>query len=399
MQTNIPLSSKSDPRIVEAESVLRSCVHCGFCNATCPTYGLLGSELDGPRGRIYLVKTMLETGEAGAKTRLHLDRCLTCRSCETTCPSGVQYGHLADIGRSMVEKDRPLFERAYRRLMLAVLPYPKRLKPVLALARFAKPFLPSRLRKKIIPKKDALPFRKTNHARKMLVLEGCVQSLVYPNTNRAAARVLDRAGISLIPGKGCCGAMHSHMGHDPCDLIRRNIDSWWPHVEQGIEAIVMTASGCGATVKEYGTLLKSDPCYAEKAGKIASIAKDLSEIMAGEDLSPFREAGRGRKVAWQCPCTLQHGQKLSGLVDSLLEQCGFELCHVPDSHLCCGSAGTYSLLQPEISRKLLDNKLVALKAESPDIIATANVGCQMHLASGTNTPVRHWIELFDQLEE
>lgn len=396
MQTNIPLSSKSDPRIVEAESVLRNCVHCGFCNATCPTYGLLGSELDGPRGRIYLVKTMLETGAAGVKTRLHLDRCLTCRSCETTCPSGVQYGQLADIGRSLVEADRPFFERAYRRLMLAVLPYPKRLKPIIALARIAKPFLPSRLKKKIIAKKIALPFPEGNHSRKMLVLEGCVQSLSHPNTNRAAARVLDRVGISLINGHGCCGAMHSHMGHDPRDRIRRNIDSWWPHVEQGIEAIVMTASGCGATVKEYGKLLNNDPDYAEKAGKIAAMAKDLSEIMATEDLSPFREAGRGMKVAWHCPCTLQHGQKLAGLVDRLLEQCGFELCPVSDSHLCCGSAGTYSLLQPEISGKLQDAKLAALEAGAPDIIATANVGCQMHLESGTDTPVRHWIELFDQ---
>ena len=396
MQTNIPLSLKNDPRIIEAESVLRSCVHCGFCNATCPTYGLLGSELDGPRGRIYLVKTMLETGEAGAKTRLHLDRCLTCRSCETTCPSGVQYGHLADIGRSLVEEGRPFFERAYRRLMLAVFPYPQRLRPVLALARIAKPFLPSRFRKKIIAKKAVLPVPEGAHSRKMLVLEGCVQSLSHPNTNRAAARVLDRTGISLITGKGCCGAMHSHMGHDPRDLIRRNVDSWWPHVEQGIEAIVMTASGCGATVKEYGALLKNDPEYAEKAGRIASLAKDLSEIMATEDMSPFREAGRGRKVAWHCPCTLQHGQKLAGLVDRMLEQCGFELCPVPDSHLCCGSAGTYSLLQPEISGKLLENKLAALEAENPDIIATANVGCQMHLESGTDTPVRHWIELFDQ---
>ncbi len=396
MQTNIPLSLKNDPRIIEAESVLRSCVHCGFCNATCPTYGLLGSELDGPRGRIYLVKTMLETGEAGAKTRLHLDRCLTCRSCETTCPSGVQYGHLADIGRSLVEEGRPFFERAYRRLMLAVFPYPQRLRPVLALARIAKPFLPSRFRKKIIAKKAVLPVPEGAHSRKMLVLEGCVQSLSHPNTNRAAARVLDRTGISLITGKGCCGAMHSHMGHDPRDLIRRNVDSWWPHVEQGIEAIVMTASGCGATVKEYGALLKNDPEYAEKAGRIASLAKDLSEIMATEDMSRFREAGRGRKVAWHCPCTLQHGQKLAGLVDRMLEQCGFELCPVPDSHLCCGSAGTYSLLQPEISGKLLENKLAALEAENPDIIATANVGCQMHLESGTDTPVRHWIELFDQ---
>ena len=400
MQTRIDSASNADPRIAEAEAILRSCVHCGFCNATCPTYQLLGSELDGPRGRIYLVKNMLEEGVAGERTRRHLDRCLTCRSCETTCPSGVKYSRLIDIGRTIVDEKarRPFLDRARRFAMLAVFPHPGRLNLALKFARIARPFLPSRLKRKIFPRRLAAAFPPVRHKRKMLVLEGCVQPLASPNTNLAASRVLGRMGISLIPVSGCCGAMHQHMGKEEAAraVMRRNIDLWWPHVEAGIEAIVLSASGCGLAVKEYGQMLKEDERYAEKAQKISSLVRDLSEILAKEDLSPFSGVGKGRRVAWHCPCTLQHGQKLGGAVESMLKSCGFELLPVADSHLCCGAAGTYSLLQPGISQQLLENKLAALQDGMPEIIATANVGCQMHLESGTGLPVRHWIELFDQ---
>ena len=400
MQTRIDSASRADPRIAEAEAILRSCVHCGFCNATCPTYQLLGSEPDGPRGRIYLVKNMLEEGVAGERTRLHLDRCLTCRSCETTCPSGVKYARLIDIGRAIVDERvrRPFLDRARRFAMLAVLPHPDRLNLALKFARIAKPFLPFHLKRKIFPRRLVAAFPPVRHKRKMLVLEGCVQPLASPNTNLAASRVLGRVGISLIPVSGCCGAMHQHMGKEEAAraVMRRNIDLWWPHVEAGIEAIALSASGCGLAVREYGQMLKEDERYAEKAEKVSSLVRDFSEILMKEDMSPFSGIGKGKRVAWHCPCTLQHGQKLGGAVESILKACGFDLSPVPDSHLCCGAAGTYSLLQPGISEKLLENKLAALQGGMPEIIATANVGCQMHLESGARLPVRHWIELFDQ---
>jgi glycolate dehydrogenase iron-sulfur subunit len=401
MQTSISPGLLSNPDIAEVDAILRSCVHCGFCNATCPTYQLLGSELDGPRGRIYLIKEMFETGQASDKTRLHLDRCLTCRSCETTCPSGVRYGRLVDIGRETVEKlaPRSLAEKLLRKSMLAVIPYTARMSIALKLARMFRPMLPQQLRKKIPAIQIASVPPVTSHTRRMLVMEGCVQPLGTPNTNAAAARVLDRLGISLVSaqGAGCCGALNQHLSdtEGARAMMRRNIDAWWPHVESGAEAIVMTASGCGSMVKDYGHALKNDDAYADKAAQVSALTLDLSEILSREDLGVFAHIGHGMRVAYQSSCTLQHGQKLGGTVETILRHCGYELTPVADSHLCCGAAGSYTLLQPELSRQLLDNKLAALQHGKPEVIATANVGCQMHLAGASDAPVKHWIELLE----
>ena len=397
MQTAMTDSFLQRAEIAEADAILRACVHCGFCNATCPTYQLLGSELDGPRGRIYLIKEMLEGNQSGAKTRLHLDRCLTCRSCETTCPSGVQFGRLIDIGRQEIEKrsPRPLWASMVRHALLGVLPYPSRLRVALALGRLARPLLPAVLRHKLPRARKPLPRPQTQNQRRMLVLEGCVQPLVAPTTNAAAARVLDKLGISLIsaPQAGCCGALHQHLAavDGARDRMRRNIDAWWPYVEQGIEAIVMTASGCGVMVKDYGHALKDDPAYAGKAARISTLTRDLSEILRHENLGLFAGMGKGRRVACQSSCTLQHGQQLGGVVENILRYCGYTLTPVADSHLCCGAAGTYTLLQPELSQQLLKQKISALQQADPDVIVTSNIGCQLHLESASKVPVRHWI--------
>jgi glycolate oxidase iron-sulfur subunit len=402
MQTSISPQLLNRPDIAEADAILRSCVHCGFCTATCPTYQLLGSELDGPRGRIYLIKEMLETEQASDKTRLHLDRCLTCRSCETTCPSGVRYGRLIDIGREMVEElaPRSLAERLVRKAMLAVIPYTARMSVALTIARVFRPLLPSQLQKKIPVKQTATLTPVTFHTRRMLVLEGCVQPLGTPNTNAAAARVLDRLGISLISASntGCCGALNQHLSDSDGAraMMRRNIDAWWPHVEDGVEAIVMTASGCSVMVKDYGVALKDDAVYADKAAHISALTRDLSEVLSQENLDAFTHIGQGMRVAYQSSCTMQHGQMLGGMVEMILRHCGYELTQVEDSHLCCGAAGTYTLLQAKLSRQLLENKLAALQDGKPEIIASANVGCQMHLASASDLPVKHWIELLEQ---
>jgi glycolate oxidase iron-sulfur subunit len=407
MQTSISAELLKNPDVAEADSILRACVHCGFCTATCPTYQLLGSELDSPRGRIYLIKEMLESGQASARTRLHLDRCLTCRSCETTCPSGVRYGRLIDIGREMADElaPRSIAERLVRSAMLAVIPYTARMAFALAIARAFSPLLPAGLRKKIPVRQTAAAAPATSHKRRMLVLEGCVQPLGTPNTNAAAARVLDRLGISLVSaeGAGCCGALNQHLSdsNGARAMMRRNIDAWWPHVENGAEAIVMTASGCGLMVKDYGHALKDDAAYAGKAARISALTRDLSEIISGELLNAgnpdaFDGIGRGTRVAYHSSCTLQHGQKLGGSVEAILRRCGYELTPVADSHLCCGAAGSYTLLQPVLSGQLLENKLAALQNGKPEVIASANIGCQMHLAGASNVPVRHWIELLDQ---
>jgi glycolate oxidase iron-sulfur subunit len=372
----------------EAEAILRKCVHCGFCTATCPTYQVLGDDLDSPRGRIYLIKRVLEGAEVTGKTRLHLDRCLTCRACETTCPSGVRYGHLVDIGRAVVEARtrRPLFDRLRRALLAFGLPRRWLFAPALGLARAVG------LQPKATP---AAAWPEGRHRRKMLVLAGCVQPSLAPSINAAAARVLDRIGISLIevPGAGCCGALRFHLNYqdDGRDDMRALIDAWWPLVERGeVEAIVMTASGCGVTVKEYGHLLAQDPRYAAKAARISAMTKDLCEV-----LDPgLSRKGKGT-VAFQSPCTLQHGQQLRGKVERLLQAAGYSLTPVEDAHLCCGSAGTNSLLQPETANELRARKLGALEAGTPHWIATANVGCLSHLQGATQTPVRHWIELID----
>ncbi|GAA3551884.1 glycolate oxidase subunit GlcF [Zobellella aerophila] len=401
MRTDIHVKYLDHPEIQEAEAILRSCVHCGFCTATCPTYQELGDERDGPRGRIYLIKQMLESGEVSEKSQTHLDRCLTCRSCETTCPSGVRYGRLADIGRGIMEQQlpRPGGQRLLRWVLRKVLPYPSRFGPLLALGRLGKPLLPAALAAKVPPAQQAGTWPATRHPRFMLALGGCAQSTATPNTNAAAARVLDRLGIRLqqAPDAGCCGAVSYHLSahEEGLGFMRRNIDAWWPLIEAGAEAIVISASGCGAMVKEYGDKLREDPAYADKARRVSELARDLSEVLADEDLSRLGLAGQGRKTAVHCPCTLQHALGLGGQVEAILRKAGVELTPVKDGHLCCGSAGTYSVLQPTLSQQLLTNKLAALTAGDPEQIVTANVGCQLHLASKAQVPVKHWIELLD----
>jgi glycolate oxidase iron-sulfur subunit len=389
-----------------AGEILRKCVHCGFCTATCPTYQLFGDELDGPRGRIYLIKQVLEGGEVTDKTRLHLDRCLSCRSCETTCPSGVEYGHLLDVGRKIVEDrlQRPLREALPRALLKTVLPEPALFGPAVKLGRAFKPLLPSALADKLPPLPAAArpwPARR-GHTRRMLVLAGCVQPALAPNINAATARVLDRLGIELFEEKkaACCGAVRFHLNEHAAAKkdMRRNIDAWWPHVEEGIEAIVVTASGCGVQVRDYGHILADDPAYADKAARISALCRDPSEIVAAEAgaLNKLVLPAERGKLAFHSPCTLQHGLKIRGVIEGLLTRAGFELTPVADTHLCCGSAGTYSVLQPEIAGKLRENKLTALNAGAPDCVATANIGCLTHLQAGSSLPVRHWIELMDE---
>ena len=400
MQTELADFIRDTPQGREADAILRKCVHCGFCSATCPTYQLLGDELDGPRGRIYLVKQVLEGAEPTAKTRLHLDRCLTCRACETTCPSGVQYGRLADIGRAIVEEKvrRGFIEQAFRQALSLVLPRTVLFGFLLSVGRFFRPLLPKNLREKIPEKTKAnLSWPAPRHSRRMLALAGCVQPAIAPSINAAAARVLDRAGVSLVevPGAGCCGALRFHMNDHEAgrDDMRALIDAWWPVIERGeAEAIAMTASGCGAFIKEYGHHLKEDSVYSEKAGKIVSLTKDLSEVLSEKYIS---RTGRTRRVAFQSPCTLQHGQQIYGKVEALLLKAGYELTDVPEAHLCCGSAGSYSILQPELSVQLRDRKLGALASGGPDVIATANIGCLAHLQGGSSTPVKHWVELLE----
>jgi glycolate oxidase iron-sulfur subunit len=405
VKTSLAEFIKDTPEGEEANAILRACVHCGFCTATCPTYQLLGDELDGPRGRIYLMKEVLEGREVSEKTQLHLDRCLTCRSCESTCPSGVRYGRLVDIGRNIVEQrvPRPAAERLKRAALRKVVPNRGVFAPLLKLGQLARPVLPGSLQRKV-PAKASSPtaWPSPRHARRMLVLQGCVQPSLAGNINPALARILDRIGISLIaaPEAGCCGAVSYHLNaqNEGLDYMRRNVDAWWPHVEQGVEAIVMTASGCGVMVKEYGHLLARDARYAEKAKKISALTRDATEVLRAESAALGAQvvAGTAKKVAFHSPCTLQHGQQILGLAEAMLAAAGYTLTNVPDGHLCCGSAGTYSILQPELSQQLLANKVGNLQSGAPDVIATANIGCLTHLQSGTTLPVRHWVELIDE---
>ncbi|UVM70239.1 glycolate oxidase subunit GlcF [Pseudomonas alvandae] len=402
MQTTLSEYARQLPRAEEAERILRSCVHCGFCNATCPTYQLLGDELDGPRGRIYLIKQVLEGNEVTRATQEHLDRCLSCRNCETTCPSGVDYHNLLDIGRAVVDAavPRPLGQRLLREGLRSVVPNPRLFKGLVSGGQVFRALLPDTLKAKL-PRHvhPAKPRPTTRHDRQVLMLEGCVQPSLSPNTNAAAARVLDRLGISVtaIREAGCCGAVDYHLDAQAAglDRARRNIDAWWPAIESGAEAIVQTASGCGAFIKDYGHLLSSDPAYAAKAAKVSALAKDLVEVLRDEPLDQLGVRS-DQRLAFHCPCTLQHAQRLGGAVEAILGQLGFNLTPVPDSHLCCGSAGTYSLTQPELSRQLRDNKLNALESGHPEVIATANIGCQSHLDGAGRTPVRHWIELVEE---
>jgi len=406
MHTNLAEALRDSPAARDAEAIVRRCVHCGFCLATCPTYQVLGDERDSPRGRIYLIQQLLEGEPANATTQTHLDRCLGCRACETTCPSGVRYGALLDYGRGVVETQltRPLRERLLRAALVRLVPSRAGFGTLLRIARWLGNVLPARLRAKIPPvvptaENAAAPVSVTGATRRMLILDVCGESAT-PNTRAATARVFARFGIALetASSAGCCGALAYHMGkHDEgLAAMRRTIDAWWPLVERdAIEAIVVTASGCGVTVREYGHLLRHDPAYAHKAARIAALARDPAEILAGEDRSGWAGVGAGHSIAFHAPCTLQHGLKREALVERVLREAGYELTPIVDAHLCCGSAGSYSILQPQLAAELRERKLANLEAGAPELIATANIGCQLHLAAGTSRPVRHWIELLD----
>jgi glycolate oxidase iron-sulfur subunit len=406
MQTQLTPEFQSTPEGQAAQAILRKCVHCGFCTATCPTYQLLGDELDGPRGRIYLIKQVLEGMEPTRQTQQHLDRCLTCRNCETTCPSGVDYGRLVEIGRHVVDErvPRPATERVVRWALREGLNSPL-FAPALKAGQAVRGLLPAVLRDKVPPRQAAGAWPQGEHDRKVLLLQGCVQPAMRPGINPATARVLDAAGIQTLvaPEAGCCGAVKAHLGDPDGGLAqaRANIDAWWPWIDpqrpQGVEAIVFNASACGAMVKDYGHLLREDPAYAARAARVSALSRDLSELLP--DLVPalkprLRADGGTRRLAYHPPCTLQHGQKLRGGVESHLSRLGFQVDVSPqESHLCCGSAGTYSVLQPEIATELRDRKLGHLGTLGAEVIVSANIGCIAHLQSGTETPVRHWVEV------
>jgi glycolate oxidase iron-sulfur subunit len=434
MQTNLAPEFKNTPEGAEAEAILRKCVHCGFCTATCPTYQLLGDELDGPRGRIYLIKQVLEGAPPTRSTQIHLDRCLTCRNCETTCPSGVQYGNLVEIGRRLVDErvERPAAERAARLALKEGLTSPL-FGPAMKIGQWFRPLLPKALKQKVPSAAGASAQRwpTREHPRKMLLLMGCVQPAMMPNINSATARVLDAAGIQTLvaDGAGCCGAIRLHLSdHTGAHAdMRRNIDAWWPLVEglggrAPVEAIVMNASGCGVTVKEYAHALANDPAYAAKAQRIAALTRDLGELLPDmvpalrERLRPSalaatqaaqphplpdvpldeRAARPGNRLAFHPPCSLQHGQQIRGPVETGLRALGFEVeLARTEGHLCCGSAGTYSVLQPDLAYALRDRKLASLGELQPQTIVSANIGCIQHLQTGTTTPVRHWVEVLD----
>lgn len=416
MQTQLAPQYQHTPDGVAAEAILRKCVHCGFCNATCPTYLLLGDELDGPRGRIYQMKQVLEGQTPTRSTQLHLDRCLTCRNCETTCPSGVDYGRLVDIGRKLVDAQVPrtVGQRAVRSALKEGLTSAL-FGPAMRLGQLVRPLLPSTLRAKVPARQHAGQWPDRIHSRQMLMLAGCVQPAMMPNINAATARVLDAAGIQalLAPDAGCCGAVKFHLNDQDGgkQQMRANIDAWWPFIDgpkATVAAIVMNASGCGVTVKDYGHLLQDDVRYAEKAARVSALTRDLSELLpeltsALADRIDLRRiaseqpAGASVRLVFHPPCTLQHGQQVRGGVEHHLRALGFDLqLPAQEAHLCCGSAGTYSVLYPELALPLRDRKLGHLQAGAPNIIVSANIGCITHLQSGTETPVRHWVEVLDQ---
>ena len=410
MQTHLAPEFQGTADGLAAEAILRKCVHCGFCTATCPTYQLLGDELDGPRGRIYLIKQVLEGQTPTRKTQQHLDRCLTCRNCESTCPSGVDYGHLVDIGRKLVDERvaRPAAEKALRWALKEGLPSPL-FAPAMKLGQAVRGLLPAKLKNKVPAAQDAGVWPTRTHSRKLLMLAGCVQPAMQPNINSATARVLDAAGIEVVLAAkaGCCGAVKFHLNdHDGAKAeMRRNIDAWWPLMQDGtgVEALVMNASGCGVMVKDYGHALRDDPQYAAKAQRVSELTRDLSELLP--ELVPLllpalrnrMQSAPAQQITFHPPCTLQHGQQLRGSVEKHLGDLGFKINVAScEAHLCCGSAGTYSVLQPELSYALRDRKLGNLAQMQPDTIVSANIGCITHLQSGTTTPVRHWVEVLDE---
>jgi glycolate oxidase iron-sulfur subunit len=407
MQTHLSAEFEESDDAKEAAAIMRKCVHCGFCNATCPTYQLLGDELDGPRGRIYLIKQMLEGSPVTRSTQQHLDRCLTCLNCQTTCPSGVEYGHLVEIGRKLVDErvERPVSERAVRWSLKEGLTS-KWFAPALRVGRALRPILPRVLKDKI-PERGAAraaDSRQVVRPRKVLMLQGCVQPAMLPDIDRAAIRVLDAAGIETVhaAGTGCCGALRTHLSDNEggLDDMRRNIDAWAPLLDSGeIEAIISSASACALAIKEYGHALVHDAAYAPRAAQVSALARDLSELLP-HLTATLKERLRGvpaDRLAFHAPCTLQHGQKLRGGVEAHLRQLGFNIAPAcEESHFCCGSAGTYSVLQPQLARQLRDRKLGNLAKLEPETILSANVGCIQHLQSGTTTPVMHWIEAIDR---
>ena len=409
MQIKIVSEFQNDADIGAFKAIVNKCVHCGFCTATCPTYQVLGDELDGPRGRIYLMKEMVEGAPVTAKTQSHLDRCLTCRNCESTCPSGVRYGRLVDIGRRLVDErvNRPLSQRMTRWALREMLSRRKVFGLLFGIARFVRPVLPPSLKKKVQPPQPAGQWPLRTSSRQMLLHEGCVQPAMMPNVDAATARVFDRLGIELVIARSaeCCGAIRQHLNdhHGAEAQMKRNIDAWWPYVEKGIDTIVINASGCGVMIKDYAEILANDPSYADKAKRISSMAKDISEILPSftteiEALASQKRAGAlPERVTYHPPCTMQHGQKIRGHVETLLAKLGVTVRLCQDSHLCCGSAGTYAILQPELSQELRDRKLTNIMKTEPQEIVSGNVGCINHLQSGTEVPVRHWIELVDRM--
>ena len=414
MQTNFTPEQLADPDIAEANKILRACVHCGFCTATCPTYVLLGDELDGPRGRIYLIKDMLENDRpADEKIALHIDRCLSCLACMTTCPSGVHYMHLVDEGRRRVETTyrRPLAERVLRDFLAFVMPRPERFRRLMRLGRLARPVLsalPGRLGAmgRLLPAKLPAPGATEGprvfpavgvRRRRVALLAGCVQQVLDPAINDATVRLLTRHGCEVViaAGAGCCGALTHHLGRDAHGYARANIDAWLRAVDGGgLDAIVINASGCGTTIKDYGFMLRTDPAYAAKAAKISALAKDVSEFMATLSLTPT-DAAAGRRVAYHAACSLQHGQRVLVQPKALLAQAGFTVLDPPEGHLCCGSAGTYNLMQPAIADQLRARKVANIESTQPDIIAAGNIGCIAQIAAGTRIPVVHTVELLD----
>ncbi|NOY66722.1 MAG: glycolate oxidase subunit GlcF [Gammaproteobacteria bacterium] len=402
MQTRLPDNFLATEQGKIANKILRSCVHCGFCTATCPTYQLLGDELDSPRGRIYLIKQMLEGNDVSRRTQIHLDRCLTCRACETTCPSGVEYGKLIDLGRNWIEPrvSRPITEKTSRWILRKLIPYPGRFKLLLQIARLFMPLLPAHLAHKIParPKQTTWPDRQHKH--KVLILNGCAQSVTHPEIDAATARVLDYFQIEIVQESqsGCCGAVSQHLSaaQEAKKQMQKNIDAWWPQINNSVKNIIVNASGCAVQLKEYAHYFEDDPNYKEKAQLIANNVIDISELLAQLPLEKAVNHSSNQTIAFHSPCTLQHGQQITNVIEPMLEKCGYNLTHIKDSHLCCGSAGTYSILQADLSSQLLENKLTNLTAENPEIIATANIGCLMQLQTTSPVPVVHWINLIDK---